>query len=514
MAEKKKKTTKKTTKKEVKSTKAVKDTKTKAKATASVSSSTTTKTTTKPKSNAKLSAKELGENILLQRKNGGLVYSEAEITKVEKYCEGYKEYLDKSKTEREAVITSIEMAEKRGFVEYEYGKKYKAGDKVYYNNRGKAVIFAVIGTESIENGVNIMASHIDSPRIDLKARPLYEAAELALFKTHYYGGIRKYQWVATPLAMHGVAIKADGTPVTICIGEDESDPVFCITDLLPHLGQDQNQRKLAEGIKGEELNILIGSYPFRDDEASEKVKLNIMSILNEKYGIVESDFLSAEFELVPAFKAKDIGFDRSLLGSYGQDDRVCAYTSLTAILETTKPKRTSLCVLADKEEVGSGGNTGLESAFMEYFIADLAKPYNVDGRRVISNSKCLSADVNVAYDPTFPEVTEPKNTAYINYGVVLTKYTGARGKSGTSDASAEFTGEIRKMLNDNDVLWQTGELGRVDQGGGGTVAVYIANLGMDVIDIGVPTLSMHSPYEVTSKIDVYSAYKAFCAFSK
>lgn len=473
------------------------------------------KATTKPvATNSKVTAKQLQETLLLQRKNGGLVYSETDITKIDKYCEGYKEYLDKAKTEREAVITSIEMAKAKGFVEFDQDKKYKAGDKVYYNNRGRALILAVIGTDSIEKGVNIMASHIDSPRIDLKARPLYEEAELALFKTHYYGGIRKYQWVATPLAMHGVAIKADGSTVTVCIGEDESDPVFCITDLLPHLGQDQGQRKLSEGIKGEELNILVGSYPFRDDEASEKVKLNIMRILNEKYNLVESDFLSAEFMLVPAFKAKDIGFDRSLIGSYGQDDRVCAYTTLTAILETTKPKRTSLCVLADKEEVGSDGNTGLNSAFMEFFIADLAKPHNVEVRRVIENSKCLSADVNVAFDPTFPEVTERKNTAYINYGVVLTKYTGSRGKSSTSDASAEFTGEIRKMLEDNKVLWQTGELGRVDQGGGGTVAKFVANLGMDVIDIGVPTLSMHAPYEVTSKIDVYSAYKAFCAFSK
>lgn len=495
MAEKKKSTSTKktTTKKEVKSS------------TTKATKSTASKTTT---------AKQLGEEILLQRKNGGLVLTETELTKVEKYCEGYKVFLDQAKTEREAVIVSIEMAEARGFVEFEYGKKYKAGDKVYYNNRGKALILAVIGTESIENGVNIMASHIDSPRIDLKARPLYEEAELALFKTHYYGGIRKYQWVATPLALHGVVIKADGSSVTVCIGEDDSDPVFLINDLLPHLGQDQGQRKLSEGIKGEELNVLVGSYPFRDDDASEKVKLNIMRIINEKYDIVESDFLSAELMLVPAFKAKDIGFDRSLVGSYGQDDRVCAYTSLTAVLETNKPKRTILCVLADKEEVGSDGNTGLNSAFMKYFIEDLAKPYDVDGRRVIINSKCLSADVNVAFDPTFPEVTERKNTAYINYGVVLTKYTGSRGKSGTSDASAEFTGEIRKMLIDNDVLWQTGELGKVDQGGGGTVAKFVANLGMDVIDIGVPTLSMHAPYEVTSKIDVYSAYKAFCAFSK
>ncbi|MEG0553566.1 MAG: aminopeptidase, partial [Carnobacterium sp.] len=301
--------------------------------------------------------------------------------------------------------------------------------------------------------------------------------------------------------------------VTVTLGEDESDPVFCITDLLPHLAQDQMKRTLADGIRGEELNIVIGSYPFKDDDASEKVKLNVIRMLNEKYGIKESDLLSAELELVPAYKSKDIGFDRSLIGGYGQDDRVCSYTALTATMEATSPKRTIICVLSDKEEVGSDGNTGLNSSYMKYFISDLAKPYNVDGRRVLSNSKCLSADVNAAFDPTFPEVTEKRNTCYVNYGVVVTKYTGSRGKSGTSDASAEFTGEVQRMLDKHNVIWQTAELGKVDQGGGGTVAQYIANLNVDVIDIGVPVLSMHAPFEVTSKIDVHSTYKAFVAFA-
>ncbi|MFZ2539459.1 MAG: aminopeptidase [Oscillospiraceae bacterium] len=456
---------------------------------------------------------KLQDELLINRKNGGLILSDSEIKEVEVYCEGYKKFLDDAKTEREAVIVSIDIAKKHGFTEYEYGKKYLAGDKIYYNNRGKAVIFAVMGTEDIEKGVNIMASHIDAPRIDLKARPLYEEGEIAYFKTHYYGGIKKYQWTAVPLALHGVIVKGDGTSVTITLGEDETDPVFCITDLLPHLAQDQMKRTLADGIRGEELNILIGSYPFRDDDASEKVKLNIIKMLNDKYGIKESDLLSAELELVPAFKAKDIGFDRSLIGGYGQDDRVCSYTALTATMEATAPKRTIICVLSDKEEVGSDGNTGLNSSYMKYFIADLAKPYNVDGRRVLSNSKCLSADVNAAFDPTFPEVTEKRNTCYINYGVVVTKYTGSRGKSGTSDASAEFTGEVQRMLDKHNVIWQTAELGKVDQGGGGTVAQYVANLNVDVIDIGVPVLSMHAPFEVTSKIDVHATYKAFVAFA-
>ncbi len=462
----------------------------------------------------KSQAKLLKEKLYLTRKNGALRLSEEQTKEVEAYAEAYKKFLDAGKTEREVTATAIAMAEEKGFVPFEYGKKYAPGDRVYLNNRDKSAIFAVIGTESMENGVNIMASHIDSPRIDLKGRPLYEADELALFKTHYYGGIKKYQWTVMPLSLHGVIIRADGSKLTVCIGEEEGDPVFCITDLLPHLAADQMKRSLSDGIRGEELNILVGSLPFRDDEESERVKLNILNLLYEKYGIVEADLLSAELELVPAFKAKDIGFDRSMIGSYGHDDRVCAYTSFTAALEADHPARTLVCVLADKEETGSSGNTGLESSYLEYFIADLAKPFGIEGRRVLSRSKCLSADVNAAHDPTFPDVTEKLNTCYLNYGVVITKFTGSRGKGGTSDASAEFMSEVLHMLDRNSVIWQTAELGKVDQGGGGTVAKLIANLDVDVIDVGVPVLSMHAPYEVVSKLDVWATYKAFSAFAK
>ena len=335
---------------------------------------------------------------------------------------------------------------------------------------------------------------------------------MALFKTHYYGGIKKYQWTAIPLSLHGVIIKSDNSSVKVNIGEDENDPVFCVTDLLPHLATEQMKRNLAQGIKGEELNIVVGSRPFKDDEASEAVKLNILNILNEKYGIIEDDFISAELEAVPAFKAKDIGFDRSMIGSYGHDDRVCAYTALSATLDCENPKHTVVTILTDKEETGSDGNTGLCSAYLKYFIADLAAEFGTDGRTVLSASECLSADVNSAFDPTFPDVLERNNCAYINKGVCVTKFTGSRGKSGTSDASAEFVGRVRNLLDSKNVIWQTGELGKVDMGGGGTVAAYIANLNVDTIDVGVPVLSMHAPYEIVSKIDVYMAYKAFSVF--
>lgn len=472
------------------------------------------KKSTAKKSETKNSAKALREALLRKPKNGGIKLSEQEIKKAEKYCEGYKAFLDAAKTEREAVTAAIELAKKHGYTELVYGKKYKTGDKVYFNNRGKAVVFALIGSESIENGVNIMAAHVDSPRIDLKANPLYEDAEIAYFKTHYYGGIKKYQWVATPLSLHGVIIKKDGSSVEVNIGEDDNDPVFCISDLLPHLAAEQMKRTLAEGIKGEELNVIIGSYPFKEDEGSELVKLNIIRILNEKYGVIEEDFISAELELVPAFKARDIGFDRSMIGAYGQDDRVCAYPALTALLAEKSVKRTAVCILTDKEETGSAGNTGFESYYVENFIGYLSDPYGVDKRRVLTNSKCLSADVNAAFDPTFPSVSERKNTCYLNYGVVVTKFTGSRGKGGTSDASAEFVGEVRRILDKHNVIWQTSELGAVDVGGGGTVAQYMANLDVDTIDLGVPVLSMHAPFEITSKIDVYSTYLAFSAFCK
>ena len=463
-------------------------------------------------SKEKSAAALLKEQLFMDRKHAGLIMSESEIAACDDFCESYKNFLDNAKTEREAVTTTIVLAEEEGFKEYKPGMALKAGDKIYYNNRGKAIILAVIGSEPIEKGVHLAAAHIDSPRIDLKQNPLYEDNEIALFKTHYYGGIKKYQWATIPLALHGVAVKKDGTKVTICIGEDENDPVFFISDLLPHLAQEQSKRTLNEGIKGEELNVIVGSRPFRDDEISEKVKLNILSFLYEKYGMIESDFLSAEFEMVPAFKAKDIGFDRSLIGSYGHDDRVCAYTALEAILGCDKVNKTAVVCLTDKEETGSDGNTGLCSAYLENFLYDLAESFGVNGRTLISNTECLSADVNAAFDPTFPDVVERRNAAFLNYGVVVTKFTGARGKSGTSDASAEFVGRVRALMENNNIIWQTGELGKVDLGGGGTVAAYLANMNMDVIDVGVPVLAMHAPYEVVAKTDVYMTYKAFSAF--
>jgi aspartyl aminopeptidase len=457
-------------------------------------------------------AKKLAEKLLIENKNLGLILDDQKLAVADEFCEDYKRFLDVAKTEREATDEAVRLATNKGFEPFEKNKKYSAGDKFFYINRGKAVILCVMGSDPIENGVNIVASHIDSPRIDLKPRPLYEEAQFAMFKTHYYGGIKKYQWTAVPLALHGVIVKKGGETVVVNIGEDDSEPVFCVTDLLPHLASEQMKRTLSDGIRGEDLNVLIGSRPFKDDEVSEKVKLNIINILHKKYGIDEYDLLCAELELVPAYKARDIGFDRSMLGAYGQDDRVCAYTSLIATLNCNKPKTTMVTILADKEEAGSDGNTGLKSAFLRYFIADIAKPFGVEARDVLSNSKCLSADVNAAYDPTYPEVSEKRNTAYLNYGVVVTKYTGCRGKGGTSDASAEFMGEVRDILNDNDIVWQTGELGKVDAGGGGTVAAYVANLDVDVIDVGVPVLSMHSPFEVVSKLDVFMAYKAFLSF--
>ena len=463
-------------------------------------------------SKEKSAAAILKEQLFMERKHAGLIMSESEIAACDDFCESYKSFLDSAKTEREAVITTIARAKEEGFVEYKPGMSLKAGDKIYFNNRGKAIILAVIGSEPIENGVHLAAAHIDSPRIDLKQNPLYEDNEVALFKTHYYGGIKKYQWATIPLSLHGVAVKKDGTKVTISIGEDENDPVFFISDLLPHLAQEQVKRTLNEGIKGEELNVIVGSRPFRDDDISEKVKLNILSILNEKYGMIESDFLSAEFEMVPAFKAKDIGFDRSIIGAYGHDDRVCAYTALEAILGCDKVNKTAVVCLTDKEETGSDGNTGLCSAYLENFLYDLAESFGVKGRTLISNTECLSADVNAAFDPTFPDVVERRNAAFLNYGVVVTKFTGARGKSGTSDASAEFVGRVRALMEKNDIIWQTGELGKVDLGGGGTVAAYLANMNMDVIDVGVPVLAMHAPYEVVAKTDVYMTYKAFSAF--
>jgi len=459
-------------------------------------------------------AKQLAEELTLNRKNGLLKISAEEMEKANAFCEDYKAYLDAAKTEREATEEAIRLAKKAGFTEFELGKKYNAGDKVYVNNRGKSVAFAVIGEEPVEKGLRITAAHIDSPRLDLKPNPLYEEIELALFKTHYYGGIKKYQWTAVPLALHGVIVKADGEVVKVCIGEKDDEPKFVVNDLLPHLAQEQSKRTLSDGIRGEELNVLVGSCPFKDDEGSELVKLNILKILFEKYGVKEEDFLSAELECVPAQKACDIGFDRSLIGAYGQDDRVCAYPALKAIIDIDTPKYTAVAVLADKEEVGSDGNTGMNSDFIRDFAEDLAVMQGGRGSVALRNSKCLSADVNAATDPTFQDVMERRNASFVNYGVVITKYTGARGKSGTSDASAEYVAFVRKMLDDSGIIWQTGELGKVDAGGGGTVAMYIANLGVDTVDLGVPVLSMHAPFETTSKLDVYMCYRAMYEFCK
>ncbi len=462
----------------------------------------------------KTAAQQLKEKLFLKRKNGRLTADDEVLNKSDEYCEGYKKFLDSAKTEREAAKTAIKMAEEKGFVGFDYKKKYNAGDRVYFNNRGKTVAFAVIGTEPVESGVNITAAHIDSPRLDLKPNPLYEDVELALFKTHYYGGIKKYQWTTVPLALHGVFALKDGTVKEVSIGEREDEPKFVVNDLLPHLASEQSKRTLNEGIKGEELNVLVGSHPFKDDKGSELVKLNILKLLNEKYGITEEDFLSAELEMVPAAHACDIGFDRSLIGAYGQDDRVCAYPALTAVLDVENPKKTAIAILADKEEIGSCGNTGLESDFLRFVIGDLAKMQNGDATIALRNSKCLSADVNAGMDPTFQDVMERRNASFLNYGVVVTKYTGARGKSGTSDASAEYVAQIRALLDREDVVWQTGELGKVDIGGGGTVAMFIADMGVDVVDLGVPVLSMHAPFETTAKFDVYMCYRAMFEFMK
>ena len=463
-------------------------------------------------SKEKSKAEELKEKLFYVPKHASEVISQSETDKADEFCEEYKSFLNKAKTEREAVIYVLDKAKENGYVEFDRDEKYQAGDKVYYNNRGKSIILAVIGKKSLKEGIRLSAAHIDSPRLDMKQNPLYEDSDIAYFKTHYYGGIKKYQWTAIPLSLHGVVVKKDGTKAQVNVGEDDGDPKFVVTDLLPHLAAEQMKRTLADGIRGEELNIVIGSRPFRDDEASEKVKLNVMNILFEKYGITESDFLSAELEAVPAFKATDIGFDRSMIGSYGHDDRVCAYPAAEAIFNIENPDYTAVTVLTDKEEIGSDGNTGLNSSYFKYFVADLANMQGVNYHTVLSNSQCLSADVNAAFDPTFADVSEKRNASYVNKGVVITKYTGSRGKAGTSDASAEYMGKIRSILDGENIVWQSGELGKVDAGGGGTVAMYLAALDIDVVDLGVPVLSMHAPFEVVAKLDVYMAYRAFKAF--
>lgn len=431
------------------------------------------------------------------------------------YCEGYKNFLNNGKTEREFTALAVELLKEAGYEPLVEGKVYKPGDKLYYVNRDKALAMSTIGTAPLEAGVRLNVAHIDSPRLDLKPNPVYENHEMAFFKTHYYGGIRKYQWVTIPLAMHGVIVKKNGELVKVCVGEKEGDPVFCVTDLLPHLGAKQNERKLSEGIKGEELNIVIGSLPFVDEEEEsikDAVKLNTLAILNEMYGVTEHDFMRAEIEFVPATKAMDIGFDRSLIGAYGQDDKVCAYTALTAEIDTKAPYYTTVTVLADKEEIGSYGNTGLSSDFVLHYIEDLVAAQGGNIRKLLRNTTALSSDVNGAYDPTFASVYEERNSCFVNKGPVLTKYTGARGKSGSNDASAETMAKIISIMDEAKVYWQIGELGAVDEGGGGTVALYVASMDVDVVDLGVPILCMHSPFELASKLDVYYTYKAFAAF--
>lgn len=469
----------------------------------------------------KTEGQKLQENLSFKQKNVWEKITDEDIKKGFGFCEEYKSFLNSSKTEREFVEMAEKLASAAGFKSIGdfigKNKKLAPGSKVYFINKNKSAVFAVVGKRPLEEGAYVIGAHIDSPRIDLKQNPLYEDASLAFFKTHYYGGLKKYQWLTIPLAIHGVVVKGDGTAVKIVVGEEEDDPVFTITDLLPHLAHDQMQKKMGEAVSGEGMNVLLGSMPYNDEKVSEKIKLSILNILNKRYGIVEEDFQSAEFELVPAYKARDVGFDKSLVGSYGQDDRVCAYPALKAVMELQNPEKTAVCLLTDKEEIGSAGNTGAQSNILQDFLANLIDITSdhfsdIKLRRCLNKSKMLSADVNAAFDPNFESVYEKRNSTYLGRGIMLQKYTGARGKYDASDASAEFVGEIRKLLNDNQIVWQTGELGKVDQGGGGTIAVYAANMGMEVLDCGVAILSMHSPFEIASKMDIYTIYNAYKVF--
>ena len=427
------------------------------------------------------------------------------------YAEGYKKFLDAAKTEREAVKVAIDMLTPYGFREYQLGDKIEIGDKLYYNNRGKNLFVFTIGNDGAKNGLRIVASHIDAPRLDIKQRPLYEDTGLVYFKTHYYGGIRKYQWVATPLALHGVVVTKDLRTIDIKIGEDDSDPIFYITDLLPHLGREQSKLSLSEGIKGEQLNVLLGNMPASDEE-DDSVKIAILKLINEKYGIVEEDFLSSELCVVPALKARDVGFDRSLIGAYGHDDRVCAYPSLTALVESLDTKNSAMCILADKEETGSDGASGMQSDLMLDIMNEIATSLGVNPALLRARSKCLSADVCAGFDPTFPEVFEKMNSAIVGCGAVFTKYTGSGGKYDTNDANAEFVAWLRAAMDTDNVVWQSAELGKVDAGGGGTVAKYISKHNIETIDLGVPLLAMHAPYELAAKADVYETHRAIKAF--
>ena len=459
---------------------------------------------------------ELKEKLFKQKKDGWETANTRTREEIFNLSKKYMNYLNVAKTEREFIKQAKKMADENGFKDIAEYETLKPGDKIYFVNRAKSMYLAIIGEESIEKGMHIIGSHVDSPRLDLKPNPLYEDTGLAYLKTHYYGGIKKYQWTTIPLSMHGVIVKTNGEKVEINIGEDENDPIFTITDLLPHLAQEQVERKLKNGVDGEDLTLLIGSIPYDDSKATEKVKLNILNILNQKYGITEIDFTSSEIELVPAFKARSLGFDGSMVAAYGQDDKVCAYTSLQAMMELEKVKNTAVCILSDKEEIGSMGNTGMESHMFDFFISEILNKLGVNRPNLLDKifcfSKMLSSDVDAGYDPLYAQVSDKHNAGFLGKGISLNKYTGARGKSGASDANAEYVAWVRNVLEKNEILYQVAELGKVDIGGGGTIAYILANKGTDVIDCGVPVLSMHAPYEVTSKFDIYSAYKTYKAF--
>ena len=453
---------------------------------------------------------DLREKLFYEQKNGYDLLDTQERIALEEYCREYMAYLNDSRTEREAVRNAVALAEEQGFRPYVPGMALKPGDRVYKNNRGKALMLAVIGKKPLSEGSVIAGAHVDSPRLDLKQVTMYESDELCYFKTHSYGGIKKYQWVTIPLELHGVVALKSGELVDVVIGRDPEDPRFVITDLLPHLAQDQMKKTLAEGITGEGLNILIGSAPYADD-GKDRVKLAVMSILNDMYDITEEDFLSAELVAVPAYDVSEIGLDRSLIGGYGHDDRVCAFAELKAIFDVREPEKTCVCILADKEEIGSEGVSGMQSEAFDCFMADLCAAQGVELRRCFENSFCLSADVSNAFDPNFPEVSEKRNESKVNYGMAICKYTGARGKSGTSDASAEIVAYLRRLYERENVVWQMAALGKVDQGGGGTIAKFMANRNIDTIDAGVPVLSMHAPFEVVGKLDCYMTYKGVLA---
>ena len=445
---------------------------------------------------------ELRESLLMAPKNGFSRITPEQREEMERYCRRYMAFMDACKTEREATAWAVREAESRGYKPFAPGMDVKPGDKIYYNNRDKSIALAVIGQESLAEGVNICAAHVDSPRMDVKPNPLYEESEIAYFKTHYYGGIKKYQWPTVPLAIHGVVYRKDGTVVTVTIGEDDADPVLMVSDLLIHLAADQMQKPLAKGIEGEQLNVILGTEPI-EGEGADLVKLNIMKWLNEKYGLIEEDFLSAELTVVPAGRCREVGLDRSLLGAYGHDDRVCAYAELDSLFAIENPRKTAVCILADKEEIGSVGISGMQSHYFEHFVGGLCDAQGVKLEDCFANSFCLSADVSNAFDPNFAETCDKRNNSRLNYGVAICKYTGSRGKSGASDASAEAMGHVRTTLDNAGVQWQIATLGKVDQGGGGTVAAYMANRNIVTVDAGVPVLCMHAPMELVSKYDCY-----------